>query len=143
MILDEKPSQTKKNTKKLVNHGDERIDNYYWLRDDKRRNKSILNYLKQENKYTDQWFKENKVNSKKIFERYKESLPKSEKSVETSIDGVSYYFQSSISTEYNKYYQIKNKRKKLILDVNKLAKNKKYYEISSVFPSRNHKHLAY
>ena len=137
------PPKPKKITKKLANHGDERIDYYYWLRDDKRKNKKILSYLKQENKYTDQWFKDNKVNSKKIFERYKEFLPKSEKSVETNIDGVSYYFQTSISTEYNKYYQIKNKKKKLILDVNQLAKNKKYYEISSVFPSRNHKYLAY
>ena len=61
------PPKPKKIQKKLVNHGDERIDNYYWLRDDKRRNKSILNYLKQENKYTDQWFKENKVNSKSVM----------------------------------------------------------------------------
>ena len=53
----------KKINKKLVAHNDERIDYYYWLRDDKRKNKAILSYLKQENKYTDQWFKDNKVNS--------------------------------------------------------------------------------
>ena len=33
-------------------HGDERIDYYYWLRDDSRSNKDVINYLKEENKYT-------------------------------------------------------------------------------------------
>ena len=46
------PPKPKKITKKLANHGDERIDYYYWLRDDKRKNKTILSYLNKENKYT-------------------------------------------------------------------------------------------
>ena len=57
----------KKIKKKLQQHGDIREDWYYWLRDDNRSNKEIINYLNEENKYTKKWFKENKVNSKKIF----------------------------------------------------------------------------
>ena len=34
-------------------------------------------------------------------------------------------------------------KKKLILDVNKLAKGKKYYSISGIQPSRNHQFIAY
>ena len=45
--------------------------------------------------------------------------------------------------EHRKYYRLHNKKKKLILDVNKLAKDREYYDISSIFPSRNHKYLAY
>ena len=52
----------KKIPKKIKNHGDTRIDNYYWLRDDKRKNKKIINYLNEENKYSNFWFKKNKVN---------------------------------------------------------------------------------
>ncbi|MGP1939497.1 MAG: hypothetical protein ACTS8U_03245, partial [Arsenophonus sp. ET-DL9-MAG3] len=37
---------------KMVLHGDTRIDNYYWLRDDTRKNKKIIKYLIQENQYT-------------------------------------------------------------------------------------------
>ena len=52
-----KPPVPKKIKKKLISHGDERIDNYYWLRDDSRKSKEVLNYLKEENRYSDEWFK--------------------------------------------------------------------------------------
>ncbi len=61
----------KKIRRKLVVHNDERIDSYYWLRDDKRKNKEIINYLNEENKYTDLWFKENKIDSKKFSQHIK------------------------------------------------------------------------
>lgn len=32
-------------------HGDTRIDNYYWLRDDTRSQPEVLDYLQQENSY--------------------------------------------------------------------------------------------
>ena len=36
-----KPPIPKKIKKKLITHGDERIDNYYWLRDDSRKSKEV------------------------------------------------------------------------------------------------------
>jgi len=48
-----------------------------------------------------------------------------------------------LSQEYKKYYRVYKKKKKLILDVNKLAKNKNYYDISAIFPSKDHRYLAY
>ncbi len=133
----------KKIRKKLVIHNDERIDSYYWLRDDKRKNEEIINYLNEENKYTDLWFKKNKINSKKIFSSYKKLIPKFEQGFKKKLDGYQYFSTSSISQEYKKYYRIYKKKKKLILDVNKLAKNKTFYDISAIFPSKNHKYLAY
>ena len=41
--------EAKKIPKILNNHNDERIDNYYWLRDDTRTNEDVISYLKQEN----------------------------------------------------------------------------------------------
>ena len=43
---------------KKVNHvmelfGDVRIDDYYWLRDDSRKNNDVLSYLQEENEYVD------------------------------------------------------------------------------------------
>ncbi|WP_058912071.1 prolyl oligopeptidase family serine peptidase [Entomohabitans teleogrylli] len=43
--------QAKKIPHTLVAHGDERIDEYYWLRDDSRSNPDVLAYLRQENDY--------------------------------------------------------------------------------------------
>jgi oligopeptidase B len=137
------PPIPKKIKKILKAHGDKRIDWYYWLRDDKRKNKTILNYLSKENKYSDFWYKENNVNSNLIFKSYKKALPKIEESYKNHIDGYDYFSSISLSDEHQKYYQIYKKRKKLILDVNQLSKNKKYYSISGVQPSNDHSLLAF
>lgn len=137
------PPNPKKIQKKLKIHGDVRIDNYFWLRDDKRKNKEVIKYLNKENKYTNYWFKTNKVDSKKIFESYKHSIPKFEEGFKTKIDQFEYYSTSSASNEYRKYYRNYRNSKKLLLDVNKLAKKKKYFDISAIYPSRNHKYIAY
>jgi oligopeptidase B len=138
-----KPPIPKKIKKVLKKHGDKRIDNYFWLRDDKRKDIDVLNYLKKENLHTNQWFKANKINSKEIFEFYKKSLPKFEEGFKTKIDEYQYYSTASLSQEHRKYYRVFKKKKKLILDVNKLAKNKKFYDISAIYPSKNHKYIAY
>ena len=133
----------KKIKKILKAHEDTRIDWYYWLRDDKRKNKQILSYLKKENKYRKAWFDQNKVSSKKIFNAYKNKLPKTEESFPRTIDSYKYFSTISISSEYRKFYRTFRNRKQLILDVNKLAKDKEFYSISGINPSRNHKFLAY
>ena len=138
-----KPPIPKKISKKLIAHNDQRIDPYYWLRDDKRKNKEVLKYLKDENKYSDHWFKENEINSNEIFQDYKKALPKLEESYKTDIDGYKYFSTISISSEHRKYYQIYKNEKKLILDVNRLAKNKKYYGISGIQASRDHRFIAF
>ena len=138
-----KPPIPKKIKKKLLAHGDERIDNYYWLRDDSRKNKQIINYLKEENNYSRKWFDYNGVSPKKIFQAYKKRLPKLEESYPTEIDGYKYFSTIDISSEHRKYFRVYKNQKKLILDVNKLAKDKKYYSISGIQPSRNHQFIAY
>ncbi|HAU5762069.1 TPA: oligopeptidase B, partial [Proteus mirabilis] len=37
----------------MKEHGDTRTDNYYWLRDDARKDKQVIDYLKAENAYTE------------------------------------------------------------------------------------------
>ena len=138
-----KPPIPKKIKKKLLAHGDERIDNYYWLRDDSRKNKKVINYLKDENRYSRNWFDSNGVSPKKIFKAYKKRLPKLDESYPTKIDGYKYFSTIGISSEHRKYFRVYKNQKKLILDVNKLAKDKKYYSISGIHPSRNHRFIAY
>ncbi len=52
-----KKPKAKKVKKVLKKHNDKRIDNYFWLRDDSRKNKEVLNYLKSERVYHDEWLK--------------------------------------------------------------------------------------
>ena len=138
-----KSPKAKKIKKNLVAHEDKRIDWYYWLRDDERKDKEVLNHLHKENKYSDFWYKSNKVNSKKIFNYYKSKIPKFEEGPKTKLDNYQYFSTTSSFKEHRKYYRVHKKKKKLILDVNKLAKDKKYFDISSIYPSRNHEYLAY
>lgn len=35
----------------MTDHGDARTDNYYWLRDDARKDKQVIDYLKAEMLY--------------------------------------------------------------------------------------------
>ena len=56
-------------------HGDNRKDFYYWMRDD-RKDKKVIEYLISENKYSDSWYKTNKIKSKEIYTNYKEVFTK-------------------------------------------------------------------
>ncbi len=137
------PPKPKKIKKSLSAHNDKRIDYYYWLRDDERKNKEVIDYLKAENKYCLKWFESEGISSNEIFNFYKRKLPNLERSFPVENDGFSYYSSISINSEYRKYYRNDKKQKKLILDLNKAAKNRKYYSISGIYPSRNHRLIAY
>ena len=45
------PPQAARRPKKLIEHGRERVDDYYWLRDDSRENPEVLAYLRAETEY--------------------------------------------------------------------------------------------
>ena len=68
--------EAKKIPKILNNHNDERIDNYYWLRDDTRTNEDVISYLKEENAYKENWFNSKKPYKDELIEIYKKQLPK-------------------------------------------------------------------
>uniref|UniRef100_J3L2I0 Peptidase S9A N-terminal domain-containing protein n=1 Tax=Oryza brachyantha TaxID=4533 RepID=J3L2I0_ORYBR len=46
------PLVPRKVPRELLQHGDIRVDNYYWLHDDFRSNPNVLAYLRDENHYT-------------------------------------------------------------------------------------------
>ena len=37
-------------------HGVTRVDNYYWMRDDSRKDEEVLSHLNSENDYLENWF---------------------------------------------------------------------------------------
>ena len=67
------------------------------------------------------------------FNPTKKRLPILEESYPTEIDGYKYFSTIGISSEHRKYFRIYKKPKKLILDVNKLAKGKNIilFQVSS------------
>ena len=73
--------KAKKVKKVLKKHNDSRIDNYYWLRDDTRKNKEVLNYLKTERAYHDDWIKTQSNISKNYFKKLNGYIPVKDESL--------------------------------------------------------------
>ncbi|MEL0254991.1 MAG: hypothetical protein VW930_03485, partial [Burkholderiaceae bacterium] len=113
-------------------HGDLRVDNYSWLRDDTRKNKEVLDYLKAERAYHDDWIKTQSTISKNYLKKLNSYIPTKDESLMVEKNGFFYFSESLKKNEYRKFYRSKkkNSKKELILDVNKLAKNKKFYQVS-------------
>ena len=134
----------KKIPKELMSHGDTRIDNYYWLRDDSRANVEVISYLEKENKYTEDWFSKRKDYKTEIFNEMVNKIPNKEISLKVKKDNY-YYFSEIFSNEqYSRYYrEQKNDKKELLLDLNVLSKDKEYFSISGISPSPDHALIAY
>ena len=138
-----KPPQPKKIKKIHTAHGDERFDDYYWLRDDTRKNPEVISYLEDENQYLELWFKNNNDPRKEIYDELISFIPHHEVSIKIKYG--EYYYFSEISSEqqYKNYYREFNGNKELVLDVNSLARELDYFNIASITPSPDNKLIAY
>ena len=137
------PPKPKKIKKILSAHGDKRIDYYYWLRDDSRKDKKILNYLKSENDYTSNWFKKRGIDNESLYKEYLKFLPSREQTFKNKIGDASYFSTITSKDQHRKYYKLQNKKKTLLLDVNKESKKYPFYDISMISPSPNHSLIAF
>lgn len=128
----------------LKEHGNTRIDNYFWLKE--RENPEVIAYLNAENAYCDEILKDTKADEEALFNELKARIKENDESV-PYLDGGYYY--------YNKYEQGKdyaiNFRKKgnlegkeeLLMDENERAKGHPYYDLGSLEISNNNNLLAY
>ena len=101
-----RPPQPKKIPKIHSAHGDERIDDYYWLRDDTRKNPEIISYLEEENKYLEDWFANNNDSRKEIYEELVSFIPPNEVSMKIKYGDYLYY--SEINSDQQYTYEVSN-----------------------------------
>ena len=133
----------KKIPKILEAHEDLRTDNYYWLRDDTRKNPEILSYLEEENKYCEEWFVNGVDYRKEIYDELVDSIPKEEISLKIKKNDFYYFSKMKSDEQYPVYFREKETVEEEILNVNKLGKDLDYYQISGVSPSPNNNIIAY
>ena len=133
----------KKIPKILEAHEDLRTDNYYWLRDDTRKNPEILNYLEEENKYCEEWFSNGVDYRKEIYDELINSIPSEEVSLKIKKNDFYYFSKMKSDEQYPVYFREKETVEEEILNVNKLGKDLDYYQISGVSPSPNNNIIAY
>ena len=138
-----KPPQPKKVRKIHIAHGDERIDDYYWLRDDSRKNSEVISYLESENKYLESWFESKNDCRKEIYDELVSFIPPHEVSMKVKHGDYLYFSEISSDQQYKIYYREIDGKKELVLDVNKLAKDLDYFNVASIIPSPNNQYIAY
>ena len=129
----------------MESHGVKRVDNYYWMRDDTRQNKKVIEHLKNENKYLENWFVTKHDLRKKLFDEIVSRIPKKEDSVPIKMGSFEYFRRYKTGSEHPIYIRRKSKNNKeeIILDVNKLAVGFEFFQISNWTISPDEKTIAF
>ncbi len=82
--------QAKKQPHSMTIHGDTRLDNYYWLRDDERQSPEVLDYLEQENRYTQQMLAPGETLREEIYTELVGRMKQDDQSVPYTSNGYTY-----------------------------------------------------
>ena len=138
-----KPPQPKKIPKVHSAHGDERIDDYYWLRDDTRKDLEVISYLEAENQYLEDWFASKGDCRQEIYDELVSFIPPHEESMKIKYGDYLYFSEISADQQYKTYYRELDGTKELVLDVNVLAKGQDYFNVASLTPSSDNLIIAY
>jgi oligopeptidase B len=141
-----KPPVAKKIPHELTIHGDTRIDNYYWLRDDERKDPEVLAYLEAENAYADSVLAHTTALQNKIYQELVGRIKKDDSSVPAKYKDYFYYVRFEGEKEYPIYARKKGKLtapEEIMLDGNAMAEGTDYFAIGSTAISPNQNLLAY
>ena len=126
--------------------GDVRIDNYFWIRDDARKNPDVIAYLDAENAYTESVMKPLEGLEAKLYEEMKGRIKETDLSVPERVGDYYYYSR----TEAGKQYPILARKKgsltateEVMLDENVAAGSAKYFHVGTSRVSPNDRLLAF
>ncbi len=139
------PPIAKKQAHKMTIHGDERIDNYYWMRDDERKRPEVIAHLNSENEYTQKMMAHTQSFQEKLYQEIVGRIPKNEDTVPVKI-GKYWYFERFIpGQEYAQHVRKSDADSEptVILDENNLAKEHTFYSLSAAKISTNGNLLAF
>ncbi len=136
------PPNPKKIPFELKAHGDSRIDNYYWMRDDERSDPELISYLESENEYFKKW-RETRVDyQNEIFNELKNMIPAEEETLRVKDGSFYYYSRIKANQQYPTYYR-NNSTEEIILDTNNEAEGKEFYSAAGLNISPNENLLLY
>ena len=127
-------------------HGAERTDEYYWLRDDERKNPEMLAYLNAENAYVDAFMAPLKPLQDKIYEEIVGRIKQDDSSVPYRLRGHWYYSRFETGQDYPIYARRKgamDAAEEILLDVNVMAKGKDYFNVGDWEVSQDNTLLAW
>lgn len=126
-------------------HGS-RVDHYYWLRDDERERKEVLDHLTAENAYADAVMAHTKPLQEKLFGEIVGRIKQDDSSVPYRKRGYWYYRRYEAGREYPIYARKQGSldaAEEITLDVNKLAEDHEFFQVGSLDVSPDNRLLAW
>lgn len=127
-------------------HGETRVDDYYWMRDDERKDPKIIAHLNAENDYTKAQFKPYDGLKKQLFEELVARLDKDESSVPYFWHKHWYYRYYKEGFEYPivaRKTAIDSNDELVLLDVNERAAGHDFYGLGGVSVSPDESKLVF
>ena len=139
-----KPPVAKKVPKSVTMHGDERVDDYGWLRD--KTSPDTIAYLEAENAYADAVTKPNEKLSKALYDEMLGRIKQTDVNVPYRKNGWFYYSRTIEGKQYSVHARKKgtlDAAEEILLDVNQLAEGKKFMSVGAMTVSDDTNLLAY
>jgi oligopeptidase B len=134
----------KKTPKSLIKFNDERIDNYYWLKE--RENPHVIEYLNSENDYYRKMTLHTKDFQDKLFNEIKNKIKEEDQSVPYFLNGYWYVTKYKENLDYPIYSRYKDSlrsKEEILFDCNELAQSCDYFNLSNFKISPDNKIVAY
>lgn len=125
-------------------HNDNRVDEYYWLRD--RENPKVIEYLNAENAFREREMKHTEELQGQLFEEIKARIKQDDSSVPYHKNGYWYYVRFEEGKEHPIYCRKKgllSAEEEILLDANIEAANHKFYQVAGLSVSPDNKILAF
>ena len=130
---------------KLTLHGQTRIDEYYWLRDDARSDPKVLAYLEAENDWFDAAMEPTRPLQESLYQEMVGRLDPDESSVPVEKDGWWYYYRYEPGRDYPIHARRKGDMtadEEILIDGNQRARGQEYYSLGDLEMSDDHRYAA-
>ncbi|PHM75248.1 S9 family peptidase [Xenorhabdus kozodoii] len=130
---------------KMEIHGDVRVDDYYWLRDDNRQDKNVIDYLKAENQYAGQMLKSGQALRETLYQEMTDRMRKDDQSVPYTYNGYIYRTVYEAGKDFPIYQRkpVDNSTDwQVMVDGNERAKSHKFYQIGGFAVSLDNTRIA-
>lgn len=127
-------------------HQHKRVDDYYWMRDDERKDSEILDHLRAENSYADTLLAPQKELQDQLFAELKARIVKDDSSIPAREGKYWYFSQINGDQEFARFYRSDNSAADnplLLLDANLRAQDQPFYDLGEIAISPNDQMLSF
>ena len=133
----------KKEPKVMSIHNKERTDDYHWLNN--RESPDVIDYLNQENDYTDSQMKNTEDFQKTLFNELKSRIKEEDQSVPYLFNGYYYWSKYKKGYEHPLYLRRKenSEKEEIILDGQQMSKDYEFFNIGDYDVSIDNNIMAY